>query len=79
MGLLVPVLPQYVAGQLHRGYGLAGLAVAMPSALGLGAASQLLGLRSGFTIAAAIPATALLLFVPWRRAVPLPTVQSDRT
>jgi MFS family permease len=31
MGLLVPVLPQYVAGQLHRGYGLAGLAVAMPS------------------------------------------------
>jgi hypothetical protein len=48
------------------------------AALGLGAASQLLGLRSGFTIAAAISATAPLLFVPWRRAVPPPTVQSDR-
>lgn len=33
-------------------------------------------LRSGLTVAAAIPATALLLFVPWRRAVPPPTVQA---
>jgi MFS family permease len=42
----------------------------LTSATGLGAVNQLLGLRSGFTVAAAVSATALLLFVPWRRAVP---------
>jgi hypothetical protein len=48
----------------------------LTSTLGLGAINQLRGLRSGFTIAAAISATALLLLVPWRRAAPPPTVQT---
>jgi predicted MFS family arabinose efflux permease len=39
----------------------------LTSALGLGAVNQLLGLRSGFTVAASISAIALLLLFPWRR------------
>jgi aminopeptidase len=42
----------------------------LTSALGLGAINELFGLRSGFIAAAAIPATALLLFIPRRRAAP---------
>ena len=49
----------------------------LTSALGLGAVTQLLGLRSGFTVAAAISTTTLLLFVSWRPDVPPPTVQAD--
>jgi predicted MFS family arabinose efflux permease len=49
----------------------------LTSALGIGAVNQLAGLRYGFTVAAAMSATAVLLFVPWRRMVPPPTVQAD--
>src|SRR5258708_20756190 len=31
MGVLVPVLPQYLAGELHQGFDMVGLAVAVPS------------------------------------------------
>ncbi len=55
----------------------------LTSALGLGAVNQLIGLRSGYALAAAISATTLLLFVPWRPARLRPSqsevpVRSDR-
>jgi hypothetical protein len=49
----------------------------LTSALGIGAVNQLVGLRLGFTVAAAVSATAVLLFVPWRGMVPPPTIQTD--
>src|SRR5262249_51151432 len=50
----------------------------LTSALGIGAVNQLLGLQFGFTVAAAVSATAvLLLVVPSRRVVPPRPAQSD--